>query len=299
MTLLTPALLTALALVLAGPAPAVLARAGWTARVPRAALVLWQALALAAVLSALGAGLSAAALVLAYVNPSAGVVALHVTALVLTVVVLARLLWSGHTLGRTLRARRRRHRDLVDLVGRDDQRAPGARVVDLDPPLAYCIPGISSRLVISAPALEALHGDEVRAVLAHERAHAKARHDLVLEGFSVVHDAFPRVVRSKAAHDAAAGLVEMLADDAARRQVGAVPLARALARLAHAPVPHGSLGSGAVTPEVRIRRLARADSRPPFVLAASAYAAAVALVIVPTVTVAVPWLTRVVDVLTT
>ncbi|TDD98857.1 M56 family metallopeptidase [Jiangella asiatica] len=293
----TPVVLLLLALLLTGPAPALLARARWPLAVPRAALVLWQALALAAVLSALGAGASAGSLVVAHSSPGAGLVALHGAAMLLTVVVLARLLWSAHTLGMALRSRRRWQRHLVDLVGRADRRAPGAHVLDAARPLAYCIPGMPSRLVVSAPALEHLAPAEVDAILTHERAHARARHDLVLEAFSVLHNAFPRFVRSSVARESAAGLVEMLADDAARRRCGPVPLARALARLADAPVPAGTLASGAVSPVVRIRRLAAgepgggAGAVPPWMQAALAYAAAAALVVVPTITVAAPWLT--------
>ena len=51
---------TLLALCLVGPVPAVLARASWPLRAPRAAVVLWQAIAIAAVLSAFSAGIAIA-----------------------------------------------------------------------------------------------------------------------------------------------------------------------------------------------------------------------------------------------
>ena len=51
---------TILAVLLVGPAPALLARAMWPLRAPRAAMVLWQAIALAAVLSAFSAGIAIA-----------------------------------------------------------------------------------------------------------------------------------------------------------------------------------------------------------------------------------------------
>ena len=51
---------TLLAVLLIGPAPALLARASWPLRAPRAAMVLWQAIALAAVLSAFSAGIAIA-----------------------------------------------------------------------------------------------------------------------------------------------------------------------------------------------------------------------------------------------
>src|ERR1700751_3969111 len=49
-----------MALVLSGPVPAMLARASWPMRAPRAAIVLWQSIALAAVLSAFSAGIAIA-----------------------------------------------------------------------------------------------------------------------------------------------------------------------------------------------------------------------------------------------
>ncbi|WP_207782761.1 M56 family metallopeptidase [Phytoactinopolyspora limicola] len=286
----TPLILTTMALALAGPAPAWLARAKWPRRVPRAALVLWQALTLAAVLSALGAGASVATLAVHGDQLNLGMVLLHAAAFVFTLTVLARLLWAAHTLGTSLRARRRRHRQLVDLLSHIDQRAPGARILDARETFAYCLPGLSSRLVISSSAVDVLADDELRAVLEHERAHARARHDLVVEGFAALHSAFPWFGRSRAALDAASGLVEMLADDAARRRTGALPLGRALVRLADATVPAGTLGSSGTSPLVRIQRLAEPAPTTHRGFAAAVYVASMALIMVPTLTVATPWL---------
>ena len=60
--------------------------------------------------------------------------------------------------------------------------------------------------------MTALEPDELDAVLSHEQAHLRARHDLVLEAFTVLHEAFPRWVSSRAALDEVAMLVEVLAD---------------------------------------------------------------------------------------
>src|SRR5699024_12108732 len=51
--------LAVLAVLLSWAAPSALARARWVEHAPRAAVVLWQALALAAVLAAVGAALAA------------------------------------------------------------------------------------------------------------------------------------------------------------------------------------------------------------------------------------------------
>lgn len=89
--------------------------------------------------------------------------------------------------------------------------------------------------------------NEVTAIVAHERAHLRARHDLVLEAFTAVHDAFPVIVRSKSALDAVKLLVELLADDAAVRTAGPTPLARALVACAGGPTPVGAMAAGGPT----------------------------------------------------
>ena len=109
-------------------------------------------------------------------------------------VVLARLLLSGHRTGTSLRRMRRLHRERVDLVAQVDG---GVSVLDHDVPVAYCVPGMSrSRIVVSRSTLTRLAPAELGAVLEHERSHLRARHDLVLEAFTVLHRAFPRWVAS-------------------------------------------------------------------------------------------------------
>jgi hypothetical protein len=123
------------------------------------------------------------------------------------------LLRSGHVVGTGLRERRRRHRDLVDLLGTPDapaqpsralQRQDGLRVLDHPTPTAYCLPGQQQRIVLSAGVLDRLGPQEIGAVLAHERAHLGARHDLVLELFTVLHRAVttptPRWALARAPH---------------------------------------------------------------------------------------------------
>lgn len=118
--MLTPLVLGALAVVLAGPLPWALSR--WTRlrRTPSAAMLLWQSTALAAVLAAFGAGLSLATDRLWVAPVAAGDVVVAALAGVVTVVVAARLLLSGHRTGTALRRMRRTHRERVDLVARTD-----------------------------------------------------------------------------------------------------------------------------------------------------------------------------------
>lgn len=282
---------TALALVLTGPVPALLARAAWPLRAPRAAVALWQAVALAAVLSAFSAGLAVAAMLY---RPGAQPLgwplwlgALAVFAL--TVLIGARLMAAVVRVAVGTRRRRARHRMVVDLVGRSRSNSD-IRVLGVSEPLAYCLPGIRSRVVLSDGTLAMLSETELSAILRHERTHLRARHDLVLEAFVAVHTAFPRFVRSGSALSAVRLLVELLADDAAARATGPAPLARALVACGSARTPAGAMAAGGPTTVLRVRRL----SGPPNSrwLALAAYLTAAAVLVLPTVAVAVPWLTE-------
>ncbi|MET9213012.1 MULTISPECIES: M56 family metallopeptidase [unclassified Nocardia] len=300
----TAAVFAGLALLLAGPVPALLSRATWVHRSPRAALVLWQAIALAAVLSAFGSGLAIASLLLVpgpdgrpTTSPTKEIDALglplwtiYVLVFALTLMIGARLIFSIVRVGVHTRRRRSRHRMLVDLLDQSGpvRRAADIRVLAATEPIAYCLPGLRQRVVLSEGTLTSLDDAEVTAIVSHERSHLRARHDLVLEAFTAVHEAFPRVVRSKAALGSVKLLIELLADDSAVKVTGPKPLARALVACAKSTAPQGALAAGGPTTLIRIQRLAgrTGDVR----VATAAYLGSAAILVVPTLAVAVPWL---------
>lgn len=298
-----------LALLLAGPVPALLSRSTWPYRAPRAALVLWQAVAIAAVLSAFSSGLAIASQLLVpgadgrpTTAPTAEIDALglplwilYVVVFALTLLIGAKLIFSIIQVAVRTRRRRARHRMLVDLL--DDcampasvERTPDLRVLDVDEPIAYCLPGLRQRVVLSQGTLQNLDHAEVKAILTHERSHLRARHDLVLEAFTAVNHAFPRFVRSKSALGSVQLLVELLADDSAVRATGPTPLARALVACAGSTAPRGAMAAGGPSTLIRVQRLSADDADPR--IAVFAYLGAVAILVVPTVAVAVPWLTE-------
>jgi Zn-dependent protease with chaperone function len=273
---------------------------------------LWQAIALAAALSAFSAGIAIATRVLMPGpdgRPTASVIGaegrlgwplwtIYMAVFALTVLIGARLVIAVLRLAIVNRRRRAHHRMVVDLVdvGHDAAlaqpcvRTRDLRVLDVAQPLAYCLPGVRSRVVVSEGTLKTLDDAEVAAILSHERAHLRARHDLVLEAFTAAHAAFPRVVRSANALRAVQLLVELLADDAAVRATGRTPLARALVACASGRTPSGALAAGGPSTVLRVRRLSgRGNS---LVLSAAAYLAAAAVFGVPTGALAVPWLTE-------
>jgi Zn-dependent protease with chaperone function len=284
----TAALLALLALVLSGPVPAVLARTTAVRHAPRAAMVLWQAVALAAVLSALGATLAVFSGAGLGSEPSPVEYAVSGLALLVTALVLGRLVVTGHLVGTRLRAMRRHHRELVDLLASEQA---GVLVVEGDRPVAYCLPGLTGRRVVISRAAADLGREPLEAVLAHERAHLTARHDLVLEAFTVLHDAFPRWVSSGRALAEVRLLAEILADAAARRRHGPLALARALVALTDSPAPRMALAAGGPIGDLTARVELLRDDRSHRLLAATLLALAAAVLVLPTVFVAYPWLT--------
>ena len=127
---------------------------------------------------------------------------------------------------------RHRQRELLALLAHGDPKVPGALVIDYPAAAAYCLPGIRSQIVVSAGTLDLLAPAELTAVLAHERAHLRARHDLVLIPFTSLRRTFPRSRVIAQSYRTVALLVEMMADDRALRVRGLLrrELATALLR---------------------------------------------------------------------
>jgi Zn-dependent protease with chaperone function len=219
--------LAGLAVALAVPVPARLARATWPARSPAAALALWQAIGLGGGLALLGTFAA-----LAVVPP---VRWLGVGAFVVT------LLWLvGVLITSTARVvlARRRHRYLLDLLAERDRAGvterdrAGVTVLAHSAAAAYSVPGWRSRIVVSQGVFDRLGVEEVAAVIAHERAHLRQHHDLVVQPFVAWRRSFPFLAPAAAAARAVEQLVEFLADDAARARTGAAALDGALATMA-------------------------------------------------------------------
>ncbi len=224
MWLIAAAACAVVAVLLAWPVPEALCDADWTRRAPRAAIVLWQLVGLVGGLSAIGA-----LVLLGFAPLGRGWTAANLTALVLAALLFSWLI--GVLAGSAVRIERdlRRQRAAVDLLGRAE--ADGVRVLDHPEPLAYCLPGPHPRIVITDGALAALPPDELAAVLAHERAHAVGRHELVIQPFVAWQSALPFLPPARKATAAVAELVEMLADDAAAQATSRLAVARALARV--------------------------------------------------------------------
>lgn len=249
--------LIAIGLVLTAPVSYRLAKAGWTGRAPRAALVLWQTVCLAAGFSVV------AGLVLLSVEPVGTTIlggawnwfgALFTGTLQLPAwrwlcgiaagtIAIVLLSVLGRTAVLTVR-RRRAHRLVLDLLTRPTvghgHRSSGSgvltaadvRILDHAAAVAYTIPGWHSRVVLSAGLVDLLTEPELCAVIEHERAHLRARHDLLVLPFQAWAVALGRIPGVRLAGASVAELTEMLADDVAAARTSRSALASALAKVA-------------------------------------------------------------------
>jgi Zn-dependent protease with chaperone function len=236
-------LLAAVTVLLVWPVPAVLARSRSALRHPAPALAAWQVVGLASGLAAIGSGVT---------------FGLQSPLWTHRVVLVAALGFAGYLLAvaarvtvRTLR-HRRRHREVLDLVSRPLPELPGGRLLESATAMAYCLPGLRPRMVVTSAALTNLSPAALAAVVAHESAHLAQRHDLVVLPFVAWQTALPFLPGARTARAAVALLVEALADDAARRRIGVEPLGEALAAVAMA----GSADyAAAPSVELRLARL--------------------------------------------
>ncbi|MDS1270872.1 M56 family metallopeptidase [Lipingzhangella sp. LS1_29] len=278
---MTTALLLGSYLLLAGSVLVpLLARAVWTQHTPRLALWLWHLLTGSLVLAAVLLGLALAmprlpestqptgwfhacvlALQLAYTTP--GGAALATLGLALAGLVLARACSSVLVEWYHTARQGRDHRQTLSVVGWWDERV-AATVVEHATPVAYCLPGRTGDIVLSTAALQTLDDSERAAVLAHERAHLRGRHDLHRIWARGLERAFGCVAVFATGRAAVDRLTELVADDAGSRANGPLTVASAVLRLAQGNAPatgRAAAAAAGTATAARVRRLM--DGPPP------------------------------------
>jgi Zn-dependent protease with chaperone function len=304
----TAASLAVLAALLAWPVPALLARARWPRRDPLVALVCWQAIGLAGGLSIIGALLVHGLAPWGHSLPEAAwsVFTLHpagdpirgdhwvtlTLAGVLASELIGVLLLSWVRTART----RRRHRALLELVVQPSAEMPDTRLLEHPAPVAFCIPGARPLLVLSSGMVAELDDGQLAAVVAHERAHLRERHHLLLLPFVAWEAALPVLPAAARAHAAVRELVEMRADDVAVASLsGPAPrraLAQAIVTAAGGPggaeVPSGALALGGGAIRARVLRLVEPPRPLPAPARWAALVSAGLLLLLPTVLLLLP-----------
>ncbi|PUA80778.1 M56 family metallopeptidase [Nocardioides currus] len=268
-----PLVLALFVLATAWAAPRHLLVARWVQRAPTLGIVVWQAVTLTVLLSTLLIGLTLALPILP-VGPQLtsvmGTGHLDVTdhyatpagnglAVLALVGVVALALRSTYFLMTALRRASRQRR--MQLAGLQLVGAPhpaGFTVIDHDVPLVYCLPGRQRAVVVTRGALDALTPDELESVLAHERTHLRARHDLALALSAALARTAGRVSLFRTAHEQITTLIEMQADDAARGRDARRAMATALMTLGSTSRPADAGAASTESAAPRIRRLINA-----------------------------------------
>lgn len=91
--------------------------------------------------------------------------------------------------------------------------------------------------MLTTGAIGALDESQLRAVLAHERAHLRGRHHLLVTLAGALSAAFPRVPAFRVAGEQVARLAELSADDAASASAHRLTVARGTAESGRWPPP--------------------------------------------------------------
>ena len=248
-----------------------LRRARWTGRAPFLAIVTyltaaWSVVAalglaglvLAVHATALGGGLShligACVLRLRAEYATPGGAAVAGLGLVLAGAVLARTAVTATTHLRGVGRQALRHAQTARLVGVPEP-ALGAVLVEDSRAAAYCVAGRHPTVILTTGAVAALSAGQLDAVLAHERAHLTGHHHRLLAMARICHQVLPFLPLMRDADAQVARLVELHADDAAKRVRGPGPLATALVTLATTGSPAPALAAAATDTVQRIHRL--------------------------------------------
>ena len=194
------------------------------------------------------------------------------------VAVVAVVLLGAATLGgfRHLRLRGSERRRFADVEG--------IVVVDAPGPVAFAVPGRPGGMVIGRQLLHSLDPLERRVVVAHEQAHLRHRHHLLVGTADACAAALPvlRPVAARVRH-----LTERVADEVAARRVGSREVvATTIARVAlmePPSAPGSSLALGGADVVARVRALGEPEvsiTASAMLVAASVWVVTVAAVVV-------------------
>ena len=205
------------------------------------------------------------------------------TAVLLGTAGLARLAWTALRRRAARNAWTREHAHRLELDGRRRVlHQDRVWVLPTTATAAYCLPGHRFGVVVTQGALDRLSPAELRAVLAHERAHLSGRHHLLVGWARLLDSAFPAVPLLRAAASEVPELVEWAADDQAAGEAGPHALAHALGVMARARSldTDPALAAAGACPVRRVRRQVQPGGPPAGWVA---NAAAVLVVVLPLV----------------
>jgi Zn-dependent protease with chaperone function len=145
---------------------------------------------------------------------------------------------------RTVRRRaraRREHLAVLRLAARQEPGSPATLWLDHEEPLAFSLAGCPGVVVATEGLNRRLAGDQVDAVLVHERAHLSGRHHLLVTAADTLSAMMPFLPLFRQTPAAVRELVELAADAAAVRICGAATVHAALTAVTADSAPGSAL----------------------------------------------------------
>lgn len=222
--------------------PYLLSRGSWRIRHPRLCLTAWFALFTSGVATTLAAVVVAVVLgVRAHTSASSGSPVsasgeflLAWLALALSGGALSLVLTRLGAMVVTQRQLRADFARLVDRAAYRHETVAGLRVsfISSRQPIACSLRSRSPEVMISSRLAETLGPRELRAIIEHERAHVRGRHDLITQVAALNCACLPALMAPRELRRATALLIELIADDRAARSTSAADVAAALQALA-------------------------------------------------------------------
>ncbi|MBA2471808.1 MAG: M56 family metallopeptidase [Pseudonocardiales bacterium] len=244
----------------------------WGQRAPRLAVFAWQSASLTVIATTVLAGLTmlvastplsgglaevfhACVLTIRSAYDSPGHLLGVVLGLGLSVALPARVAWCLAATGVHGWRRRRQLRRLIAVVARPDA-ALGVSIVEAESAAAaFCLAGKGGTIVLTTAAVRSLNVRELDAVLAHERAHLRGRHDIAVGAAHALARALPFAPMFGVAAAEIGELVELIADDCAAGKVDRLEVASALVTLAGMTAPAIALPAAQGATAARVSRL--------------------------------------------
>jgi Zn-dependent protease with chaperone function len=181
----------------------------------------------------------------------------------------------------------REHLALLRVAARVDGGSPVTLWLPHDSPMAFSLAGRPGVVVATDGLTRRLAPDGVAAVIAHERAHLRGRHHLLVALVDALSAVLPFMPLFRQAPAAIRELTELAADVTAVRTCGAAAVCAALQNVARHSAPGAALAMAASAIDIRLDRLRNPAASPGRLRRATTCGAAgVLAVVVPFLTAA-------------
>jgi beta-lactamase regulating signal transducer with metallopeptidase domain len=171
----------------------------------------------------------------------------------------ARIVMAVFRQARARRVMHRRHVDTLRIVARHEPGEYPTMWLDHSVPIAYSVAGRPAMVVATSGLLDQLTHDSVAAVIAHEQAHIRGNHHLLVGLAEALAKSLSIVPFARSSPEFVRAMVELSADRSAARRCGSSSVRSALLAMSGAHLPPHALGMARGSMALRLKRLEADD----------------------------------------